>query len=412
MFFSAFLLLLSTASLEATLPDINSFMPNIFAMVPMNGLNGQVSVNDQVFTFGDRQPASAPISTTITTQSQPIVSQEVRQVVRQPSPANMITIPNNFAQSTPQVINQGIPAPQSGRQNIQIVEMRPQEIPTFVLNSGSNPSNNRPTLENAPTFESRFPSFDSRVPNFESQNPRFDSSSLPNIRSTEVGSTFANNANSNFADEFSQPSPASSLPFGGLPFNNQFNSQPFPMNSQSNGSPREDPLVVMPLVVSPDRLLRHNGTTTPLPMPALFVAASDRNERVQPLESTPVEVTGSDRSIPLAFPHDSVKVSRETTSFILPVPTITQIESSHPDPNMQSLLEKHLPPVLSHDTSVHTINATDFGSTQHFPNFVHLFRPQNIPSLAELDAKTQWQQSSQVETTTSSANSTQSINLS
>ena len=194
----------------------------------------------------------------------------------------------------------------------------------------------------------RIPSLDSLLSNMRAQNTF--TNSLPNIGSTEVGSTFARNANSDFRDEFSSSTP---LPFG-FPALNAVRNEVSEV--RSNLASTETPLVVMPMMVSSDRLLQRNGeSSNPIPIPALFASAND-NERSasERIESLPVSVEAlfGERSSNGSDDSFSQVMSRQST-IVVPPALFRQLtnESVSEERNFDTELDRHVIKILNNSNA-------------------------------------------------------------
>lgn len=163
------LLFVATTPINATLPDVNSLMPSMPQLLRLVPFNGQITIDDQVFTFGDPTAVRSP---------PPAVRTENHNKV--PQVPQLQALPQEPALVAPQA---PVPIP-------MIFDSR---IPDF----GPLPPS-VPVISSFPpiAFTSSNPKVPSLVP---------PSSELPNIGSTEVGSTFSQNSKSNFSDEFTQP---------------------------------------------------------------------------------------------------------------------------------------------------------------------------------------------------------------
>ena len=368
----SFLIFVATGPINATLPDMDSLMPSMPQLLQLVPFNGQLTIDDQVITFGDPKairPPQPPVQTENKNQEEP------------------------ESRASPQT-------PTSGAEQSNSISPMPQ------------PSNAIPPV---PTnFESRIPDF-GPIPSLSPAFPALPSSnaplpSLPNIGSTEVGSSFSQNSRSNFNDEFTQPASSTPVPFGMPRSNNPINSAP--SDSPTNRNQGDSSVVVMPMVVSPGRLLdaeNAEAASTPLPslatgstipIPALF--SMNNNERtasesrqVMPITLSPIESPRSKSADePSKTREQDVKVNRGSTFFMSPTGTQLSNDSILSEASVRSALQ--LPPLQTNTNKAEEqIQRTE--SLIPFAFTPTLFsQSPKIPTLAELDQQMQRQRSESI----------------
>jgi len=384
MFLLPLLLSLASSPINATLPDVDSLMQSsmrsILRLVPFNG---QIAIDDRIFTFGDPNAVRTPLPSPPAQQETP--NQGVPQFQNLPQEAGLVP-------SQPIGQNLGIPMegpearnPSDSTTNLGLGS--PMEVP-----QPANPVSPMPM-----NFESRIPDFGPIPSVIPVASP-----SLPNIASTEVGSTFAQNSRSNFNDEFSQST--TPAPFG-FPRNEQI-SRPETVTPTTRNQ-AESPLVVMPMIVSPDKLLQsenaENPSTTPLPglatgstipIPALFASTSN-NDRSgsESRNATPIILTQLDSDKNLNTKTEELdkrseeEVTESTPSVTNPVEgRQLSNDSVLNEPSVRDALP--MPPLQDNANINQEPEQRKPESLIPFPFEPTLFDPNpKIPTLAELDAQ-------------------------
>jgi hypothetical protein len=174
-----------------------------------------------------------------------------------------------------------------------------------------------------------------------------------------------------------------------------------PQEPQINENAKDITERFQPLPIAVSGPINERREETPLsrtPVPTLEqMPQVNNNERSGSQQLEPIVISGENndkREETQVFVDegspDSMQVTRET-SFVFPPATINQIpvETALGEPNARSALEQHLPPVIEEPQNFNSSVSIPSGQ---FENSVipirfmsSLFRPQRIPTLAELD---------------------------